>query len=138
MGEKNSSKRTKKTKRMAKITGIGGVFLISEDDKKLKNWYSEKLGMEIGEWGGGFHWRGKENVNEEGFTAWNVFNASSDYLKPGNKKLMINYRVDNLEEFLAEVKAKGVEQIGEIHAESYGKFAWILDADGNKVELWEP
>lgn len=120
---------------MAKITGIGGVFFKSKHDaKSVRAWYSEKLGIEIDDYGGhSFKWN-----KDTGRTVWSIFEQSSDYFAPSGAPFMINYRVDNLPEFLEEIKANGVEQVGKLEEFDYGKFAWILDLDGNKLELWEP
>ncbi len=120
---------------MAKITGIGGVFFKAQHSlEDLRTWYKEKLGIELDDYGGHtFKWD-----NPIGRTVWSTFDKSSDYFAPSGAPFMINYRVDDLLAFLADIKAKGVEQIGEVNSYDYGKFAWILDLDGNKLELWEP
>lgn len=123
---------------MKRVTGIGGVFFKSKDPAKTKDWYDKHLGIESGEYGGGFKWRSEENPDEIGFTAWSVFEDSTTYFDPAKKPFMINYRVENLEELLKVLAVEGVELVGEMEVYSYGKFGWIMDPDGNKIELWEP
>ncbi|MEM7101747.1 MAG: VOC family protein [Bacteroidota bacterium] len=121
-----------------KITGIGGLFFKSKDPDKLKQWYTETLGLETDQYGKSFKWRDYDDPDKTGLTQWSIFSADTKYFDPCKNDYMFNYRVDDLEAFLAKVKAKGVEQVGEMEVYDYGKFAWILDADGNKMELWEP
>lgn len=121
---------------MKRVTGIGGVFICSENPERLKEWYKTHLGLDIQSWGGSlFRW----NDNPQGTTTWSVFRQGTEYMKPAeNKTFMINYRVDNLEALLSQLQREGVTAIGEMQVFDYGKFAWILDCDGNKIELWEP
>lgn len=123
---------------MKRVTGLGGVFFKSEDPEKMKTWYANHLGIESGEHGGGFHWRGSQDQDEVGFTAWSIFDQSSKYFDPDQREFMLNYRVENLVELLDTLKKEGVEIVGEIEKYSYGKFGWILDPEGRKIELWEP
>lgn len=123
---------------MKRVTGIGGVFFKSKDPAKTKDWYNRHLGIESGEHGGGFTWRSEDDPDELGFTAWSVFEDETRYFDPAKKPFMINYRVENLEELIKILAEEGVEIIGEIQEYPYGKFGWIMDPDGNKVELWEP
>jgi predicted enzyme related to lactoylglutathione lyase len=119
-----------------RVTGIGGVFICSPDPKRLQNWYHDHLGLEILEYGGSmFRWKD----DPEGTTTWSVFKQGSEYMKPAlNKTFMINYRVPDVKWLISVLKKEGVETVGDIQEESYGKFGWVLDCDGNKVELWEP
>ena len=120
---------------MKRVTGIGGVFICSSDPKRLKEWYSRHLGIEISEYGTTFNW----SENPKGTTAWSVFKQGTDYMKPAqDKTFMINYRVENLVELMKRLGEEGVERVGEMEEHPYGKFAWIIDCDGNKIELWEP
>lgn len=123
---------------MKKVTGIGGVFYKVNDVQKHKDWYAKHLGVESGEYGGKFVWREDENPEERGMTAWSPFPADSKYFGETEQKFMVNYRVENLEELLKQLKKEGVQQLGEMEVYDYGKFAWIIDCDGHKVELWEP
>ena len=121
-----------------RILGIGGIFFKSADPKKLQLWYDKHLGLSMS--GAGYHsflW--KDTVEpEKGRTEFSIFNNDTDYLNPSTSPFMINFRVENLEELLILLKQEGVEQIGNMDSYSYGKFAWIMDPDGNKIELWEP
>ena len=123
---------------MKRVTGIGGVFFKSKDPAKTKDWYDKHLGIESGEYGAGFKWRSEEKPDETGYTAWSVFDEDSDYFNPAKKPFMINYRVENLVELLKVLAEEGVEVVGKMEEYSYGKFGWIMDPDGNKIELWEP
>ena len=116
---------------MAKVTGLGGVFYKVEDTERTKQWYSDTLGVG-GEWGAMFPWKG----DPDGYSLLSPFKATSDYFDPSSTGFMINLRVDDLDPMVEELKAKGVEILG-TQSEDYGKFAWILDCDGIKVELWE-
>lgn len=121
-----------------RVIGIGGIFFKSPDPKKLQAWYDKHLGLSMS--GAGYHsflW--KEAVEpEKGRTEFSIFNNDTDYLNPSTSPFMINFRVENLEELLLLLKEEGVPQIGNTESFSYGKFAWIMDPDGNKIELWEP
>lgn len=123
---------------MKRVTGIGGVFFKTNDPQETKNWYAKHLGIPAGPYGWMFEWRQKDNPDAQGTTTWSPFKADTDYFEPSQQPFMINYRVDDLEALLKALKEEGVEQVGEMEAYSYGKFAWIMDLDGNKIELWEP
>lgn len=121
-----------------RVTGIGGIFLKAKDPNSTKKWYRKHLGIENGKWGGTFEWRHAADPSKKGFTAWSIFDESTDYTQPSTKDAMINYRVENLEELLETLKQEGVEIIGEMEVFEYGKFGWIMDPNGYKIELWEP
>lgn len=123
---------------MAKITGIGGVFFKCQDPRVVNEWYKEHLGMDIGAYGANFEWQEAENEGKTGSTAWNTFPEITEYFEPSTKDFMINYRVDDLEVLVAELKAKGINIIDEIETYDYGKFVHIIDLEGNKIQLWEP
>ena len=116
---------------MAKVTGLGGVFYKVEDTAKTKQWYEEVLGVG-GEWGIMFPFA----AAPDGFSLLSTFASDSGYFAPSEKPFMVNLRVDDLEAFVAELEGKGIEILGR-QDESYGRFAWILDCDGLKIELWE-
>lgn len=122
---------------MKKVTGIGGIFFKCEDTAKMKAWYAQNLGIESGEYGGGFEWQEKES-GKDGYTAWNTFPADTKYFDPSRKAFMINYRVADLVGLVAQLKDAGVTIIDEIATYDYGKFVHILDPEGNAIELWEP
>jgi predicted enzyme related to lactoylglutathione lyase len=121
-----------------RVTGIGGVFLKAKDPKGTQDWYKEHLGIESGKYGGTFEWRHAEDASKKGYTAWSIFDEKTEYTNPSKKDAMINYRVENLEELLKVLEAEGVEIVGEIEVLEYGKFGWIMDPNGYKIELWEP
>ena len=121
-----------------RVTGIGGVFLISDNPDATKDWYQKHLGIKSGKWGGTFHWKNPEDSTKDGFTAWSFFKTDTTYTDPSTKDAMINYRVENLEELLATLKEEGVQIVGEMESFEYGKFGWIMDPNGYKIELWEP
>ena len=122
---------------MARVTGIGGVFFKSEDPVKLRKWYEEKLGIQSDEYGKTFLWN-SVNPPHVGSTVWAPFKQQTTYFEPSQKQFMINFRVDDLPVLVEELSAKGVSILAPIMEESYGKFAHILDPEGNKIELWEP
>lgn len=123
---------------MNRVTGLGGIFFKSSNPKKTKEWYKKHLGIKSDQYGGTFEWRHAEDKNRKGFTAWSVFSEDSEYLDPAEKEFMINYRVDDLEQLLKVLREEGVEVIGEVEEYEYGKFGWIMDPNGIKIELWEP
>ena len=124
---------------MARVTGIGGVFFKSRtDDRALAAWYRDHLGLRLEEFGGAvFRWP-DDKAEDRGLTVWHVAEPDSDWFRPSGSAFMINYRVDNLLELLANLKAAGREVLKGPESHENGKFAWIIDPDGNKVELWEP
>jgi predicted enzyme related to lactoylglutathione lyase len=124
---------------MAKVTGIGGVFFKSTgDNAALAAWYRDHLGMPLEEFGGAiFRWP-DDRAEDRGVTVWHVAGKDSEWFSPSKSSLMINYRVDNLSELLDQLRAAGVEILQGPESHENGKFAWIIDPDGNKVELWEP
>ncbi len=124
---------------MARVTGIGGVFLRSHDPKAMVKWYAEHLGIVLSPYfdGTSFEWT-DEVPKGTGATAWSVFSAESVNLGELTQQAMVNYRVDDLDALLAELAAKGVWIDTKRDDSGFGKFAWIKDCDGNRVELWEP
>ena len=124
---------------MAKITGIGGVFFKSRGKgKELGEWYQKHLGIKLEPWGGGILKWTEDKGPDGGLTVWNAADHDTKWFSPSESSFMINYRVDDLDELLADLKANGIETEGEPQSDVNGKFAWIMDPDGNKVELWEP
>ncbi len=124
---------------MAKVTGIGGVFFKCKGDSAaLAAWYQKHLGFSLEDFGGAiFRWP-EDKANDQGLTVWCLAGKDSKWFSPSESSFMINYRVDNLDELLTDLKAAGVAIVGGPESHENGKFAWILDPDGNKVELWEP
>ncbi len=127
---------------MARVTGIGGVFLKARDPKALSAWYAEHLGVPLNDWGGANFLWSDEVPATTGSTAWSVFPSDSKYFGPGNdagpQAAMINYRVDDLDGLIAKLEAAGVWIDPKREDASYGRFAWIKDPEGNRVELWQP
>ena len=121
-----------------KVIGIGGVFLKSPDQKRLGTWYAENLGIAQDSNGAMFKWRSAENPAQEHLTVWSVFPSSSNYFDPSAASFMINYIVDDLDALLAKLNTSGVRIDPKREDYDYGRFAWIYDPDGNKIELWEP
>jgi predicted enzyme related to lactoylglutathione lyase len=123
---------------MRKVTGLGGIFFKCKDPKKVREWYSTHLGLKTNEYGSVFEWRQGVDTTKKGFTQWSPFKETTRYFEPSTKEFMINYRVENLEALVAELKKNGVSVLDTIDAYDYGKFVHILDIEGNKIELWEP
>ncbi len=121
-----------------RVTGIGGIFFKTENPKKIKDWYKQHLGIESDQYGGLFKWRDLDNKEKICTTAWSPFNQDTDYFGPSDKEYMFNYRVENLVELLDTLKQEGVEVIDKVEEYEYGKFGWIMDPEGRKIELWEP
>ncbi|MCF8236095.1 MAG: hypothetical protein K9G67_14005 [Bacteroidales bacterium] len=123
---------------MKRVTGVGGVFFKAENPEGLKDWYHDHLGIESDLYGHLFKWREHDNPDQIGSTTWAPFTDKTEYFKPSEKQFMINYRVENLEKLMDLLREEGVEIVGEIESYPYGKFGWIMDPEGNKIELWEP
>jgi len=124
---------------MAKVMGIGGVFFkVGGDHAALAAWYQKHLGMPMEDFGGAILRWPDDTAEDRGVTVWCVAPGDSKWFSPSNSAFMINYRVDDLDALLAQLRAGGVEVVGGPESHENGKFAWIMDPDGNKVELWEP
>ena len=123
-----------------RVTGIGGIFFKAEDPTTLKEWYGKHLGLDVTEYGATFRWIERENkeANTLARTEWSPFKKDTTYFAPSEKPFMFNYRVENLTALLKALKEEGVTIVGEVEEYSYGKFGWIMDPEGNKIELWEP
>jgi predicted enzyme related to lactoylglutathione lyase len=123
---------------MARVTGVGGVFLRSADPKALAKWYAEHLGITLSDFNGtAFQWS-DEGPAGTGMTAWSAFPQDTGYFGEGQQQTMINYRVDDLDALLASLSAAGVWIDPKREDYGYGRFAWIKDCDGNRLELWQP
>lgn len=119
-----------------RVTGLGGFFFKTEDPDGMKEWYKERLGLPTDQYGCTFWWKDKEG--NDCSTQWSPMNEDTKYFEPSKKQFMMNFRVENLVELLATLKQEGVTIVGKIEEFEYGKFGWILDPEGNKLELWEP
>lgn len=124
---------------MKRVTGIGGIFFKSRDPERLESWYEKHLGIVAGEDGSvTFRWREPDDPAAEGCTAWAPFPADTTYFAPSASTWMINYRVDDLDALLAELRREGVVVDERIEEQEYGRFGWAMDPEGNRIELWEP
>ena len=118
---------------MERVTGIGGVFFRATEPTALQEWYATHLGLPIGDHGTLF------TAEAGAVTVWSTFPADTTYFGPGGQQLMVNYRVNDLDAMLAQLRAAGVEVVGEVEAmEGVGRFGWAVDPEGNRFELWEP
>jgi catechol 2,3-dioxygenase-like lactoylglutathione lyase family enzyme len=132
------SKPQVETQQRGRILGIGGIFFKSADPAQMREWYAKHLGLADKGQGAMLPWREYDDPQKEHVTVWTVFPASTKYFDPGNAPFMINYIVDDLDALLDRLKQEGVKIDPKRMDESYGRFAWIYDADGNKIELWQP
>jgi predicted enzyme related to lactoylglutathione lyase len=124
---------------MKRVTGIGGIFFHSSDPVALRAWYETHLGIDVQDWGGtAFTWTDSEGKPTAGSTIWTVGDAASNGFAPSTAPFMVNYRVADLHALFKVLKAEGCNVLDKIDESEYGKFAWVIDPDGNKVELWEP
>jgi predicted enzyme related to lactoylglutathione lyase len=119
---------------MKKVTGIGGIFFKCKDPNKVKEWYKTHLGIDAGQYGASFEWYQTQKAH----TQWNLNSETAKLYEPSTKDFMINYRVENMEALVEELKKEGVTIVDKIETYEYGKFIHILDAEGNKIQLWEP
>ncbi len=128
-----------KGERRGRVTGIGGVFFKTHNRKATREWYAEHLDFgtpnddPVLVW-----WRHDDDPNRRGLTVWGPFDNDTDYFGPGDESFMLNYRVDDLEAILTRLRAEGVEVLEKREDTDYGKFGWIVDVDGRRVELWQP
>jgi predicted enzyme related to lactoylglutathione lyase len=123
---------------MKKVTGIGGIFFKCADPKKMNEWYAQNLGLPVGQYVTKFENREMDDPEKITATVWSPFPDTTKYFEPSTRDFMINYRVENIEALVDELKASGVTVLDEIDSSDYGKFVQILYPEGNKIELWEP
>ncbi|MFK8023519.1 MAG: VOC family protein [Ilumatobacter sp.] len=121
-----------------RVTGIGGVFFRSPDPAATRAWYAQHLGLGIDEYGSNFRWRSHAEPGRTAFTQWSAFPNDTNYFGDERQEAMINYRVDDLDALLARLADAGVEIVGEMQSEPFGRFQHVIDGDGRRVELWEP
>ncbi len=133
-----SAKDSEGTTGPKKVTGIGGIFFKCKDPKALREWYAANLGLAVNQYGAVFEWHQGADSTQKGFTQWSPFKETTKYFEPSVKDFMINYRVENLEALVADLRNAGVKIVDTIQAVPYGKFVHILDPEHNKLELWEP
>ena len=124
---------------MRRVTGIGGIFFKANDAVALRSWYQKHLGIDVQEWGGAaFRWTDAEGNPAAGTTIWTVSDAGNSYFAPSTSSFMVNYRVADLHALIRELRAEGCTVLDKTEESEYGKFGWVIDPEGNKVELWEP
>jgi predicted enzyme related to lactoylglutathione lyase len=139
MAEKKQTKASDSQKELTpKVTGIGGIFFFSDKPEETRDWYAKNLGLKVNQWGSSFEFRNANRPDEINYLQWSPFEKGSDYFAPSKKEFMINYRVQNIEGLIEQLKKNGVNILDEIETFDYGKFVHIMDAEGNKIELWEP
>ena len=119
-----------------RVTGLGGFFFKTPQPDRLKEWYKEHLGIPTDRYGWSFWWKDKDG--KDGMTQWSPMDKDTDYFRPSDSPFMMNFRVENLDELLKALREEGVTVMEKTEEYDYGKFGWILDPDGNKIELWEP
>ena len=122
---------------MEQVTGIGGIFFKARDPARMAAWYREHLGIRSEDGHTDFVWREHDQPNRIGRTVWSLFPADTDYFGPASTPFMINYRVSNLERMLEQLRVAGIS-VDKVEDHAYGRFAWITDPEGNRIELWEP
>lgn len=124
---------------MKRVTGIGGIFFKAQNPAVMRTWYKTHLGIDVQDWGGAvLNWVGDDGKPAPGSTTWNVSAMEGDYYAPSSAPFMINYRVADLDALLEALRAEGCNVLGSGEESEYGKFGWVLDPEGNKVELWQP
>ena len=132
------TKQSNDQAKMKRVTGIGGIFFKCKDPKKMREWYQTHLGLNTNQYGTVFEWYQGADSTKKGFSQWSPFKETTKYFEPSTKEFMINYRVDNLEALVEELKKEGVTITDTLQTFDYGKFVHIMDIEGNKIELWEP
>ncbi len=123
---------------LKRVTGIGGIFFKCKDPKKMRDWYKDHLGLNTNEYGAVFEWYQGSDNSKKGFSQWSPFSEKTKYFQPSEKDFMINYRVQNLEKLVEQLKKENVTIVDKIETYEYWKFVHIMDVEGNKIELWEP
>lgn len=124
---------------MKRVTGIGGIFFKAKNAPEMRAWYKRHLGIDVQSWGGAaFDWTDADGKPTGGTTAWSIAREESDQFAPSDAPFMVNYRVEDLHALVAALKEEGCNVLDQIDESEYGKFAWVIDPEGNKVELWEP
>lgn len=123
---------------MKRVTGIGGIFFKCENTNKMQKWYQKHLGLNFAHDSTFFQWREKDKPKNIAISVLSFFAKKTKYFQPAKKQFMVNFRVHNLEALIKQLKKEGVKIYGEMETYDYGKFAWIIDPEGNKIELWEP
>ena len=120
---------------MARVTGLGGIFFKARDPKALSAWYQSHLGIKIEDFGGAMFF---DDAAQPGHIVWCPFNENTKYFEPSSQPFMVNFRVDDLKALLAQLRGAGVQVDARVDESEYGNFGWIMDPEGNRVELWQP
>jgi predicted enzyme related to lactoylglutathione lyase len=120
---------------MARVIGLGGIFFKARDPKSLGDWYTKHLGLVVADFGGAMF---EEDAQRPGCTLWSLFKEDTQHFAPSTKPFMVNFRVDDLDTLLAQLRGAGVQVDEKVDKSEYGNFGWIMDPEGNRVELWEP
>ncbi len=124
---------------MGRVTGIGGIFFAARDPAALRAWYAKHLGVPVDEWGGAlFRWVTDANPSGTGSTVWSIFPDDTKYFEPGTARFMINFRVADLDAVLSALREEGCDVDEKTESSEYGRFGWVVDPEGNRVELWQP
>ena len=124
---------------MERVTGIGGIFFRAQDAPALRAWYQRHLGIDVQDWGGtAFPWTAADGAPSGGMTIWSIAAVDSEQFAPSSAPFMVNYRVKDLHALVATLREEGCEVLDEIQESDFGSFAWVIDPEGNKVELWQP
>jgi len=122
-----------------RVTGIGGIFFKARDPQALRAWYQKHLGIDVESWGGvAFRWTPEAQQPDGGMTVWSIFEPGSNYVAPSESRFMVNYRVADLTALLDALRAEGCDVDARTESSEFGKFGWVMDPEGNRVELWEP
>lgn len=124
---------------MDRVTGIGGIFFKARDPDSLRAWYRKHLGVDVQDWGGAaFRWTDGEGNPVAGTTVWSISDGSGDYFAPSTSSFMVNYRVADLHALVQALREEGCQVLDRMDESEFGKFGWVMDPEGNKIELWEP
>lgn len=124
---------------MVRVTGIGGIMFKAKDPKAMQAWYRDRLGIDVQSWGGAaFNWTNPDGTPVGGTTAWCLFADKPDAFAPSAASFMVNYRVADLAALLTALREEGCQVLDKTDESEFGKFGWVIDPEGNKVELWEP
>jgi len=124
---------------MKRVTGIGGIFFTAKDPVALRAWYKRHLGIDVQDWGGtAFRWTDDTGAAKAGTTVWSIGSADGDYYAPSTSTFMVNYRVDDVRGLLQVLRDEGCQVVGKTEESEFGTFGWVMDPEGNKVELWQP
>lgn len=123
---------------MERVRGIGGIFFKARDPKALSAWYRDNLGIPTEDWGGArLIWK-QDDERGDAFTVWSPFSADTTYFAPSEASFMVNFRVEDLDAMLAQLRARGAKVDEKVEESEFGKFGWVFDPEGNKIELWQP